>query len=86
MFNLLLITAIIVLIFTLLVLVFFKDRPSYEASVAVQVSKEEFGKTLKILIKNTNNMYLVYSFSLLLGSYILFNSYIFNLLAHYNIK
>lgn len=86
MYKLLIITAIVVWIFTILVLIFFKDRPKYESSVAVSVPKEDFAKTLKILLKNTNNMYLVYSFSFLLGSYILFVSWISNLLAQYNIK
>jgi len=82
---LLLLTAIIIIIFATLIIIFFKEKPNYASSVAIHVEKENYSEAFNLLVKNRNYRFLLFSFTLLFGTNILFLSYIHNLLSGYDI-
>lgn len=83
--KLLFLTALIILIFATLIVLFFKEKPNYISSAAIHVEKENYSEALNLLVNNRNYRFLLLSFSLLFGTNILFLSYIHNLLSGYDI-
>ncbi|EGR32020.1 major facilitator superfamily protein, putative [Ichthyophthirius multifiliis] len=69
-FDLLLFQAIIVSLFAIVNLIFYKDKPLTPPSYSSKVQREEFGDSLKFLIKNKTYLLITLCFSLIYGSFI----------------
>ena len=65
--SLLFFYAILISIITLLVLVFFKDKPLTPPSYTSQIKREDFVQASKSLIKNKNYIFFMLGASMLFG-------------------
>ncbi|EGR33456.1 major facilitator superfamily protein, putative [Ichthyophthirius multifiliis] len=69
-FNLLLVQAIVVSVFAVLNIIFYRDKPLTPPSYSANVQREDFQKSLKLLVKNKTYILITITFSLLYGSFI----------------
>lgn len=62
--------AIIVTIFSALSIVFYRDKPATPPSFSANIAREDFKKSLTLLIHNRTYVLIVFCFSLIYGSFI----------------